>query len=481
MNKEVILILSSSAGRLRVALRDQYRFPPIGLLCLSSLLKIHGYKVDVCDLVFEDFTRAGFVTHLRSLAKAPVMIGICVYTETVNESLEIAVLSKQAFPETKIVLGGPHPTFCYDDLLQHLCVDYVIRGEGESNIIQLLEYISSPNSFPLQVIPGIAYKIELDGSYKIEVTKASSFITCLDILPFPDYPAWKYSDEYCAKIFSFVSARGCPSQCIFCASRAFSGSRYRFHSAEWIFSMLFYYQKIYGFSRFGFFDDTFLANKMRTKIFCKYATKWWSGERQLSWACKARADMIDEAIVPIIRDAGCGSVHIGIESGSREVLDSIKKGITLPDVFKALKLLTECGILAECSFMLGHASDSLETIEETLLLADVIENLGMGKCVAGISTPFPGTRLWKDAERLGIRIKVREWGKYDLNTPIYETEGVKGSHLRKALLYYMHQRYQTSNPGLSGRSQEKIDLIRENFARNLREEEADNAHPRTEN
>lgn len=473
MNKEVVLIASSTSQSARIDVREKYRFPPIGVLCLSSLLKIHGYKVDVCDLVFEDFSRAGFVRHLRSLAKAPLMVGICVYTETANETLEIASLSKQAFPETKVVLGGPHATFCYDELLPHQCVDFVVRGEGESNIIQLLEYISSPNCFPLHVIPGIAYKIEADGGYQIEVTKPSSFITCLDILPFPDYPAWKYANDYYQRIFSLVSSRGCPSECIFCASRAFSGRKYRFHSAKWAFSMIFYYQKVYGFVRFGFFDDTFLVNKLRAKTFSDYISKYWAGNVPPSWACKSKADLIDEAIIPAVREAGCLSIHLGLESGSQHVLDSIKKGITLPDVFKALKLLSQYGIEAECSFMLGHPSDTLETIEETLLFGDVIENLGMGSCVMGISTPYPGTRLRKEAQTLGIQIKVREWSKYDLNTPIYETERVKGNHVRKALLYYHHQRHQISNPRLSGRSQEEIDLIRENFVRSLRDEEGE--------
>jgi len=190
--------------------------------------------------------------------------------------------------------------------------------------------------------------------------------------------------------------------------------------------------------------------------------------------------MIDEATVRLIRDAGCLSIHLGLESGAQEILDSIKKGSTLLQTFKALKLLRKYNIEADCSLMIGHPSDTLETIEETILFANVIEGISMGKCVFAISTPFPGTRLWIEAERLGIQIKVRDWSKYDLNTPIYETERVKANHLRKAMSYYQYQRHQTNNPRLSGRSQDQIDLIRENFARELREEDADNAHPRTE-
>lgn len=480
MSKEVVLILPSSSGPMRVPVREKYRFPPIGLLYLSSLLKIHGYRVGICDLVFEDFSRVGFVTHLQSLAKSPLMVGICVYTASVSETLEITSLSKQAFPRTKIVLGGPHAAFCYDELLQHECVDFVVRGEGESNIIQLLEYISNPNSFPLQLIRGIAYKTEVNGSYKIDVTESSPFITCLDILPLPDYPAWKYSHYYSA-MFSFVSSRGCPNRCIFCASRAFSGSKYRFHSAKWIFSMLFYYQKVYRFARFVFLDDTFLANKLRAKTFCDYLKKYWPGSVPLVWACKGRANMIDEAIVRIIGDAGCVSIHVGVESGAQEVLNSIKKDITLSEIFEALKLLRKYGIKVECSFMIGNPSDTLETIEKTLLLADVIEILDMGKCVVGISTPFPGTVLWEEAEKLGIQIKLRDWSRYDLNTPIYETVEVRRNHLMKALFYFQHQRHRTTNPGLSGSSQEEIDIIRENFTRNLRDREAIGVESRPNN
>jgi len=482
VSREVLLISSSSSSTDRVDVKERYKFPPIGLLCLSSLIKIHGYRVSVCDLGFEDFSRAGFVAHLRSLAKAPLMVGICVYTEAATESLEIASLSKQAFPEVKVVLGGPHATFCYEELLAHECVDFVVRGEGESKIIHLLEYIAHPDGLPLQTVPGIAYRVraDMDSEYKIQVNASASFITRLDVLPFPDYPAWKYGEKCYPGVFSFVSSRGCPGECVFCASRAFSGSRYRFHEAEYVFAMLFYYQKLYGFRRFGLFDDTFLVKKSRCDSFCKYIGKFSPQDCQLRWTCKSRVDMIDEASLEMLKQAGCRSIHLGLESGAQDVLDSIRKGITLPQVFKALKLLKAYGLEAECSFMLGHPSDNLETMEQTLLFADVIESLGIGRCGIGISTPFPGTPLWEEAAELGIQIKVWDWSKYNTATPIYETEQVKMSDLRKAMLFFEYQRHKTDNPCLSGSIQEKIDLIRDRFVRSLRQEEPDDGHPRTE-
>lgn len=474
LHREIILINSSVSKMERHFIREMYAFPPVGLLYLSSLLKIHGYKVELCDLLFEDFTPKKFMEHLHSLARSPAMVGITVYTENVQEALETASLAKKTFPETKVVLGGPHATFRYEEMLKNDCIDFVVRGEGESSTILLLESIFSPQCIPLESIPGIAYKIfEKDGSYRIHFTDQPSFIERLDILPLPDYPAWSKRSEY-SEIFSFVSSRGCPGNCIFCASSALSGRKYRFHSAEWVFSMLYFFWHLYRFNRFVFLDDTFLANKLRAKNFCSYLRQYWPGERLPKWACKSRVDVIDQDIVHTIVEVGCISVHIGVESGNQNVLDHIGKKITLSQVYNSLRLLNKYGLKADCSFIIGHHCDTLESIEETILLAQAIEAVGMGSATIGVSTPFPGTRLLEEAEALGIQIKNLEWSKYDLATPIYETCEVKEPHLRKALFYFEHERKIKSTPNLSGRRLDEINSIKRHFMINLKGEDFEN-------
>ena len=468
MSKDIILISPSTSRVERCYLREQYTFPTVGLLYLSSFLKLHGYNVSLCDLMFEDFSKASFKSYLKDLSQSPLMVGISTYTESVPEVKELSSLVKETFPETKLTLGGPHATFCFKELLQDKTIDYIVLGEAESKIIPLLESIKN-NNFSLENIAGIAYRINNEKGFEIRSTIPAGFITSLDCLPLPDYPIWNQKEEY-AKIFSMVSTRGCPGECIFCSSRALSGKKYRFHSAEWLFSLLYYFHHSYGFTTFVFLDDTFLANKKRAIRFCYYLNNYWPGERQPYWTCKSRVDVITENIIRLIKDSGCMSLHIGIESGDQEVLNSIEKGITLEQVYNSLKILKKYNMRVDCSFILGHHCDTLKTIEKTLILARIIESLELGKSAIGIATPFPGTRLANEADKLGIAIRIKNWAQYDLCNPIFENTQVKEHHLRKALFYHESDRHAELNPGISGSTSEEIEAISAEFTRHLKEE-----------
>ena len=466
---EIILIGGSTSKKDRIQQRERYKMPPIGLLALSSLLKMHGYKVNICDLYLEDFSRKEFVEYLQSLSKSPLMIGVSVYTESEKECLEICSIVKKAFNKTKVVMGGPQATFAYKKLMDNEYVDFIIRGEGESKIIPLLEHIKNPNIFPIQNVPGIAWKKEEDGHRIIDLTENTPMINNLDVLPFPDYEEWKPSIKNCSHILTIVTSRGCPSSCIFCSSKALSGSKYRFNSSEWVFSMIVHFYKIYKFNSIAFFDDTLLANKARAKRICNYLISY-ADKKSFSWACKSRVDMINEEMISIMKNAGCGSIHFGIESISQKILDRMGKRVKIETIFRALRLTKKYGIRPDCSFIIGLPDENLETIEETLLFADVIEKEGFGASAIGITTPFPGTEICENPEKFGLNIKIKDVSKYNLNTPICELEGVTLNDLRKAYFFFTHQRHETNNPNLAGRTSEEIKKIRQDFTNCLKGE-----------
>ncbi|KAB3533482.1 B12-binding domain-containing radical SAM protein [Alkaliphilus pronyensis] len=465
--KDIILIGGSTSKESRIAQRSRYKLPPIGILSLSAVLKIHGYSVGVCDLFFEDFSRKQFIEYLRSLSSNPLMVGITVYTENEAECLEIASLVKRAFSETKVVLGGPHASFYASELIKNPNIDFIVKGEGESKIASLLEHIKNPTGFPANNIAGVTSKVDVKGEKEAKTMESLSMITNLDILPFPDFTEWKFSSEYLSRMLSMVTSRGCPSKCIFCASKALSGSKYRFNSSEWVFSMVYYYYKKYKFGKIAFFDDTLLANKARAKRFCNYLISL-SNEVLFSWSCKSRVDMIDEELLIMLKKAGCNSIHFGIESASQRILDTIGKKVTLEDIYTALQLTKKHDIQAECSFIIGLPNETLETIEETIILADVIEKEGFGSAVLGVTTPFPGTEIMEENEKYGLKIKVKDMQKYDLSTPICEIDGVTLNDLRKAYFYYSHQRHKTNYPKLSGRSLSEVEEIRECYIDSLK-------------
>lgn len=430
MGIEILLIQASTLMTRDHNIQEKYNYPPIGLISIAGVLSMHGYKVQVIDL-FHDHTVAKnkFAEKINELAKDPFLIGIETYTPTIFESLKIAKFIKNIFPKAKIVLGGAHVTFEYEEVLCHDFIDYVVRNEGEATIIELLEHLKYPNNFPADRILGLVYK----ENRKIKVNPRRKFLTDLDTFPLPSFEFVPNSAKTNRNSFVVMSSRGCPGNCTFCSSRAMSGGKYRFHSAKWLISHVYYNYHKYRFASLSIMDDTFLVDKKRVIQFWKYMNEC---KIRVPWSCKSRVDVIDEDIIKVLSENRCISVHIGIESGDENVLKSINKGISINMIFQTLKILRKFQIRPECSFIMGHHTDTLETIEKTVLLAKTIRDNGIGFSIIGISTPFPGTPLNNYKEKYNLKFVGGNWNRYDLNTPIYFTDNFSVGDLKKAQYYF---------------------------------------------
>lgn len=431
-NKHTVILIHPPNSLTPEGDQEFYPSPPLGLMVISSVLKMHGYDILIVDLRMEAIRNSPFELLkdiIITLEKQPLAAGITTYTENYPDALLCAKIVKEISPNTKVIMGGHHATFCYEEILTYPFVDFIVRGEGEGTIIELLEYIKHPDRFPLGSIRGIAYR--KDGS--ILTTAPYDFITNLDVLPFPDYD-FSFNDTRYGNNLPFISSRGCPSKCIFCASRAFSGSKYRLHSAEWLFCLIYYYYTTQHLTGMMAIDDTFTASKKRLKKFCNYLIK---NSIMLGWGCRSRVDALSEEIIDILKKSHCVTIHVGIESCDQVVLNSLQKNINLSQVFNVLKLCRKYGVRIEASFMIGNPTDTVESMTRTIILAKIIEELNIGISAIGISTPYPGTLLYKSAEILGIRIVTKDWRKYTCRSPVYETSNFTLDDLRK-LYFYGH-------------------------------------------
>ena len=206
------------------------------------------------------------------------------------------------------------------------------------------------------------------------------------------------------------------------------------HSAEWLFSLLYYYKsKLDKINIINFIDDIFTVNKSRLKKFFYYARqdKW-----SYFWACKSRVDVLDEETIRILANAGCKSMHIGVESGDQAVLDAINKKIELEKSLEVIALLNKHSIRPECSFMIGLPADTLETIDKTLILAAEIEKHDLGLSAIGIATPFPGTIMREKTQELGMNIITYDWRNYTTFKPIFYTNNFSIQDIRKAFFIF---------------------------------------------
>ncbi len=442
--KDVILIQTCKQSKLTDSYKDRYPYPPIGLQYLMGMLKLHGYRTKLIDMYLNPCSKDEFITQIKNVEN-PVMFALSSYTDSISHSYIVAKTIKSIYPDIPVVIGGAHTTFMYEKtLLDCKEIDIVSIGEGEATLVELLAYFTY-GAPALKDIKSIAYR---DAQDRIMITDRRQYMTNLDVMPLLYYPPELINFVKADGGLLFVSSRGCPGECIFCASRALSGNRYRYHSAEWIASLLFYYHETVGYKTFSPLDDTFTVNFQRLRKVTGYIRQL-GYHKMFSWSCKSRVDVINEEIVTLLQYAGCISMHVGVESGDEEILTTINKNITLKQVFKAIRILAKHNIRTECSFILGHPTDTKISMEKTALLSQMLDATSFSLGVIGICTPFPGTVIAKNAENYGMEYEISDWKKFDIATPLFSTNEFTVDDVRKAYYYCLYgYRTELSHPGI---------------------------------
>lgn len=171
----------------------------------------------------------------------------------------------------------------------------------------------------------------------------------------------------------------------------------------------------YGATNFTFLDDVFTLDKVRTEELCKEIK---NRKLNIKWSCGTRIDSVTKELLVTMKDAGCSAIWFGVESGSQEVLDDMRKGISPAQTMKVMRWVRELGITPVPNVVLGFPGETKQTIWNTIKFAEKIcpDNI----CCYDVATPFPGTPLYELVKEKGY-LKVTDFDKYDINTPIFET------------------------------------------------------------
>jgi radical SAM superfamily enzyme YgiQ (UPF0313 family) len=262
----------------------------------------------------------------------------------------------------------------------------------------------------ISTIKGITYR-ERDS---IRRTPDRPLIENLDSLPFPArhlLPLNMYKVPA-----TIITGRGCPSRCIFCAAKALSGHQYRVRSPDNVVEET--KQMLAAINPQFLFvaDDTFTVFEDRTREICRDYR-----ELGVRWVCESRVNTINQEMIKEMANSGCFMIQFGVESGSQTILDSIRKGITIDQIRKAVLMCKDYGIKPVCSFMIPHPDDTWETIKQTESLMEELRDLGV-QIFVSLTTPFPGTYLFDNAEALGVEYVTRDTDEFNLATPVIRTK-----------------------------------------------------------
>jgi len=166
-----------------------------------------------------------------------------------------------------------------------------------------------------------------------------------------------------------------------------------------------------------FWDDTFTLKRPWVMELCQLLIKENLG---VLWTCETRVDRVDKEILKLMARAGCWKIGYGVESGDQELLDLVKKGITLDQVRRAVKLTKNSGIEVGLSFMLALPSETPSKARQSIEFAKELDPDYAQFC---ITTPYPGTELYDQAKEYGTLIQ--DFSSYTIWNPVFVPRGYR--------------------------------------------------------
>lgn len=336
-------------------------YPPLGILYISGYLKEQGFYPEVFDSTFS--TRNTFESKL--LSSECQTLG--VYTTHMTRRSVITQIKAAKQMGYTIIVGGPDSAGYPQQYLDH-GADFVVIGEGEATLAELLPQLSANNysEKDLKRIHGLVFRAP-DG--KVIETPMRDYLH-IDSLPWPDresidiqqyLEAW--DSHHGETSLNMINSRGCRFQCRFCSHSVFGNIERRrapeksADEVEWIV-------KQYNPDQLWFSDDVFT---MDHDWLFKFSDELKRRNVKISFEAISRADrMQDDQIVKELADMGCRRIWIGSESGSDRILRAMRRGVTSDQIIRAVKLSKQYGIETGIFLMWGYEGETLEDIELTI-------------------------------------------------------------------------------------------------------------------
>ncbi len=411
--KKAILLVHPLGYRGDKAKRDVSRLanimPPLGLLSISSYLEKYGLNNDVVDCYAHPDSDNIIKEYLK--VNKPEYIGFSCTTSTFLDGVRLAHLAKKIQPNLKVVFGGVHVSALREAILdQYPVVDYVVVGEGEETLRELL-CTPSPE---LMDVEGLVLRLG-DGVSCFTGRRKKQLD--LDSLPFPSYHKLEgYPDAYSLPIFnypkvpngSFLSSRGCPYACSYCDRSVFNRT-FRYNSADYLYKHMVHMKEVYGVKHLNFYDDQFTFNRQRVVDFCRRVIESPLG---ITFNCAARAEHLDPELLLLMKSAGCWMISLGIETGDENLLAMHRQNPDLELIRDKIIQIKKAGIRVKGLVMIGLPGETEASIKKS---SQYVHSLQLDDFNLAKFTPFPGSPIYdqikKSDELLGSFDEV--WEKMD--------------------------------------------------------------------
>ncbi|MCB9256476.1 MAG: radical SAM protein [Chitinophagales bacterium] len=382
---------------------------PLGLAYIAAALKKHNYNIEVIDSSAEGFKQVERFKddlYLYGLNEEQIIARIrpdvdvicfaLMFTNNWLSSRSLINKVREKFPSATLIAGGEHATAAPELCLKQSPLNYIVLGEGEETIVELVQAIQ--NQVPKEEIGGIAYLLE----GQLVRNKARKRIKNVKDIAWPAwelFPIQKYFDNkmshgvYRGRTLPVMATRGCPYTCTFCSNPQMWGRNYEMRPPEDFIDELEHLNKTYGVSNFDLYDLTAIIFKDWIVAMCQGIL-----DRGLDITYQlpsgTRAEAIDYEVADLLFRSGCKNITYAPESGSKEVLRAVKKKVKIEKMLDSISYSRKAGINVHLNMIIGFPDDTHRNFWQTWWFIVKCSWYGANDMAMAVFTPYPGSELY---------------------------------------------------------------------------------------
>jgi anaerobic magnesium-protoporphyrin IX monomethyl ester cyclase len=386
------------------------KYPPTSLLCLAAYARREGHSVVIIDAQAEVLTDEEVSERVGHYG--PTLCGITFMTNQVEIVRHLVAKLKERNPGLKLVAGGIHASILPAEA-KALGFDFCVVGEGEVTLVQLLSAIENQTS--TDDIEGLWTSSSQYRPRQMVPDLDSLPLPAWDLVPVDTYsvsqPDFRYTLES-GVCLTISTSRGCPYNCAFCCSHGVYGRSHRTRSPRHIADEIEMLYRKHDVRKFFLVDESILANPERAE---GLADEILRRNLKIEFASSARVSDrgVNIETLTKMRKAGMVRVDFGVESGSQNILNDIRKGITIRQVKDAHRIAHEAGMRTTTLMIAGHLEEDWEDILDSL---ELVAKIGTDYPEFGPMTPYPGTEAYSKALEEGW-IRDPDWSMYYISNP----------------------------------------------------------------
>jgi radical SAM superfamily enzyme YgiQ (UPF0313 family) len=391
MRKKVVFFFPSFASSEATA--------PLGILAVSTPLLRAGYEVCLIDSTITP----NFKQRVLEEARDALCLGISLVTgPMIRETVEIARTLKAWNPNFPIILGGWHPSLLPKQTLAAPFIDFVVRGQGEDTLLELVQHIESGSAPDL--IAGIGFK--RDGKLILNGERP--------LRPLAEMPPKAYQladfDAYerlCGRRWAmYTSSLACPFNCAYCTNAGVYGRKWNALSPEQFVEETVDLTNRYDLEMLWVVDDNFLVDLDRAR---DIAAGLVNAGARFQWSIQATTNLVSRLSLEdlkLLRRSGLHQVCQGVDSGSPKILKAMNKDFQdFESIYESAARCLAAGIRPSFNIIFAYPGEGITERQQTVhFMMDVCRRFPGAEFWTNIFTPYPGSPIMERADEIGIEV-----------------------------------------------------------------------------